>query len=82
MVQGNLSRHLSVISAVEVCACPELLLSFIRWLGRKIRSDSTFYYGNAKLGDKIWESGDIKIPVYCDNNTNGNFVRVSMFMPG
>lgn len=29
--------------------------------------------GNAKLGDKIWESDDIKIPVYCDNNTNGNF---------
>ncbi|STI19022.1 putative fimbrial protein [Escherichia coli] len=26
-----------------------------------------------KLGDKIWESDDIKIPVYCDNNTNGNF---------
>ena len=23
--------------------------------------------------DKIWESDDIKIPVYCDNNTNGNF---------
>lgn len=22
---------------------------------------------NAKVGDKIWESGDIKIPVYCDN---------------
>lgn len=29
--------------------------------------------GNAKPGDKIWESDDIKIPVYCDNNTNGNF---------
>ncbi|EOO2967358.1 fimbrial protein [Escherichia coli] len=29
--------------------------------------------GNAKLGDKIWESDDIKILVYCDNNTNGNF---------
>ena len=25
--------------------------------------------GNAKPGDKIWESDDIKIPVYCDNNT-------------
>ncbi len=31
------------------------------------------YQCNAKLGDKIWESDDIKIPVYCDNNTNGNF---------
>ncbi|OOO77356.1 hypothetical protein AJR17_020635, partial [Shigella boydii] len=28
---------------------------------------------NSKPGDKIWESDDIKIPVYCDNNTNGNF---------
>ena len=28
---------------------------------------------NARPGDKIWESDDIKIPVYCDNNTNGNF---------
>ncbi|RZN42415.1 fimbrial protein [Escherichia sp. E2593] len=28
---------------------------------------------NAKTGDKIWESDDIKIPVYCDNNTNGDF---------
>lgn len=22
---------------------------------------------NAQVGDKIWESGDIKVPVYCDN---------------
>ena len=40
--QGIVARHLPVISAVEVCACPELLLWFIRWFGRKIRSDSTF----------------------------------------
>ena len=37
--------------------------------------------GNAKLGDKIWESDDIKIPVYCDNNTNGNFESEHV-MPG
>lgn len=35
--------------------------------------------GNAKLGDKIWESDDIKIPVYCDNNTNGNFVSEHVY---
>ncbi|MDM3181214.1 type 1 fimbrial protein [Citrobacter sp. Cf108] len=27
---------------------------------------------NAKPGDKIWESNDIKIPVYCDNATSEN----------
>ena len=29
---------------------------------------------NAKPGDKIWESDDIKIPVYCDNNTDPDFL--------
>lgn len=28
---------------------------------------------NAKPGDKIWESSDIKIPVYCDTGTAPNF---------
>lgn len=28
---------------------------------------------NAKPGDKIWESNDIKIPVYCDAGTAPNF---------
>lgn len=28
---------------------------------------------NVKPGDKIWESDDIKISVYCDNNTNSDF---------
>ncbi|MBY7414455.1 fimbrial protein [Escherichia marmotae] len=35
--------------------------------------------GNAKPGDKIWESDDIRIPVYCDNNTNGNFESEHVF---
>ncbi len=34
---------------------------------------------NAKPGDKIWESSDIKIPVYCDNNTDANFMAENVY---
>lgn len=27
---------------------------------------------NAQVGDKIWESGDIKVPVYCDNGSRND----------
>ncbi len=37
---------------------------------------------NSKPGDKIWESDDIKIPVYCDNNTNGNFESEHVYALG
>ena len=74
MLARVVARHLPVISAVEVCNGAELLFWYIWWRSRKIRSDSTVCCtSNAKPGDKIRESDDIKIPVYCDNNTNGNF---------
>lgn len=34
---------------------------------------------NAKPGDKIWESDDIKIPVYCDNNTDSGFMAENVY---
>lgn len=34
---------------------------------------------SAKPGDKIWESDDIKIPVYCNNNTNGDFSSENVY---
>ncbi|MDU2942001.1 MAG: type 1 fimbrial protein [Enterobacteriaceae bacterium] len=34
---------------------------------------------NAKPGDKIWESDDIKIPVYCDNNTDPDFLSENVY---
>ena len=39
--KGIVARHLFVISTVKICACPELLLWFIRWFGRKIGIYST-----------------------------------------
>ncbi len=37
--------------------------------------------GNAKLGDKIWESDDIKIPSIVTTIPTA-ILKVSMFMPG
>lgn len=34
---------------------------------------------NAKPGDKIWESNDIKIPVYCDTGTAPNFSNENIY---
>ncbi|EKI0252076.1 type 1 fimbrial protein [Enterobacter asburiae] len=34
---------------------------------------------NAKVGQKIWESSDIKIPVYCDRNTASNHENEDVF---
>ena len=48
---------------------------FIRWLGRKIRSDSTFCCTVAMPNSAI-RFGNLtilKFPAHCDNNTNGNF---------
>ncbi|MEO3990220.1 type 1 fimbrial protein [Pseudocitrobacter cyperus] len=34
---------------------------------------------NARPGDKIWESNDIKIPVYCDNGTADNMMSEDIY---
>ena len=34
---------------------------------------------NATIGQKIWESSDIKIPVYCDRNTASNHENEDVF---
>lgn len=34
---------------------------------------------NAQIGQKIWESDDIKIPVTCDNNVSSNFKPEDVF---
>jgi hypothetical protein len=34
---------------------------------------------NAKPGDKIWESNDIKVPVYCDNGTADNMESENIY---
>ncbi|NQF19999.1 type 1 fimbrial protein, partial [Enterobacter hormaechei] len=34
---------------------------------------------NAQVGQKIWESNDIKIPVTCDNNVTSNFQPEDVF---
>lgn len=34
---------------------------------------------NASVGQKIWESSDIKIPVYCDRNTASNHENEDIF---
>lgn len=34
---------------------------------------------NAQVGQKIWESDDIKIPVTCDHNVNGGFEPEDVF---
>lgn len=34
---------------------------------------------NAQVGDKIWESNDIKIPVYCDNNATSDMAPENVY---
>lgn len=34
---------------------------------------------NAQVGQKIWESDDIKIPVTCDNNVTSGFKPEDVF---
>ncbi|WP_348957777.1 type 1 fimbrial protein [Enterobacter cloacae complex sp. Mu1197] len=34
---------------------------------------------NAQVGEKIWESDDIKVPVTCDHNTTSNFEKEDIY---
>ncbi len=81
--KGSVARHLSVISAVEVCACPELLLWFIRWLGRKNqkRFNLLLYQAMPNSAIRFGNLTILKFPSIVTTIPTA-ILKVSMFMHG
>ena len=68
MLARIVARHLPVISlALKSAMALNCYFGTSGGAGKnQKRFNRLLYYANAKPGDKIWESDDIKIPPYCD----------------
>ncbi|MDQ7215405.1 type 1 fimbrial protein, partial [Enterobacter cloacae] len=80
-------RHLAKLFLFMLVMCPlKQALALNCYLGtqngpvEQTKTVSEFSIpSTAKVGQKIWESSDIKIPVYCDRNTASNHENEDVF---